>query len=174
MELQTTTSALFTGQMLPTKSNAVNLGKAIADDCRTGFAETLPTVAKLKAIMLACETALEELEGDIISEVSKYGKDGTSVLSAIQIQPVEAGTKYNYAASGDPKWKALKEASDNAAKELKDRESFLKALKQPLAETDMETGEVNQLIPPPKTSKSTYKISFLAVPVEGATLIEQA
>jgi hypothetical protein len=173
MELQTTTTALFTGQLVPSKDNAVNLGKAIADDCRTGFAETLPTVAKLKAIMLACETALEELDQDIISEVSKYGKDGTSVLSCIRIEPIEACTKYNYAASGDPKWKALKGQVEEAAKALKDRETFLKALKQPLAETDMETGEVNQLIPPPKSSKSTYKVTFIASPAEGVTLISQ-
>lgn len=163
MELTTTATELFTGQILPTKANAETLGRAMAEDCRNGFSDLLETVAKCKAIMLAAETALSELEPEIIDEVAKHGKDGTTVLSSICIQPIEAGTKYNYASSGDPKWAQLKQVADAAAAELKERETFLKALKKPMDEVDIEgEGEVSHITPPVKTSKTTYKVTFLA------------
>lgn len=162
MELTTTTTALFDGQLLPTKQNAENLGKAIAEDARNGFSDLLETVARMKAIQLAAETALAELEPEILTEVAKHGKDGTSILSSIRIEAMEGGVKYDYAKTGDPKWAELKGKADYAASELKDREKFLKAMSKPMAETDMDTGETVELIPPPKSSKATYKCVFLS------------
>lgn len=159
MELQTNATGLLNGSLLPSKSNADNLGKAIAADCKNGFANTLETVTRLRAVMLSCEVALAELEPDIISEVTKYGKEGAAILGA-RIEPMEGGVKYQYAKAGDPKWEALKLAADEAAAALKDRETFLKALKKPMDEIDMETGETAHIVPPPKTSKSTYKVTL--------------
>lgn len=180
MELETTTNGLFTGQILPTKGNAENIGRAIAADCKNGFSNTMETVVRLRAVMLAAETALADLETEILAEVAKYPKGGASILSA-KIEPMEGGVKYDYASSGDAKYIAAKATADQLSKELKDREKFLKGLTKPIDEVDMDSGEVCHITPPIKTSKTTYKVTLeskpsilIASPQPGCTLIEPA
>lgn len=164
-------AGLLDGQILPTKANAETVARQIAADCRNGFTDLLETVTRLRAIIHTCEAALTELDPDILTEVAKYGKAGAEILSA-RIEPMEAGTKYNYAGTGDKEYAALKAGADVAGAKLKEREKLLRTIKNPIQETDPETGELYEVRPAEKSSKTTYKVTLLATPMPGGVIIE--
>lgn len=166
-------TGLLDGQILPTKANAETVAKQIVADCRSGFASPLDTAARLRAIMLTCENALSELEPDILAEIGKFPGGNAEALSA-KIDTMEAGVKYDYAGTADKKWAELKEAADKATAALKEREKLLRTITRPIQETDPETGELSEVQPASKTSKTTYKVTLLATPGEGATIIQKA
>lgn len=75
-----------------------------------------------------------------------------------EIAIAQHGTKYDYSVCGDPVWNDLKKISDEAGKQLKEREEFLKVLKTP---TDLIIeGEGVTVRPPVKTSKTGINISI--------------
>lgn len=143
-------------EQAPTKANAVIAGKVIADRFREG-GQLLQDVTRLRAVMLACETALADLETEVTDEVEKYGKEGAGILGA-KLEKTEAGVKYNYNAT--PRWVELKAQEDAIAAQRKDLEGRLKALKQPMAFTNMEDGDQYECYPAAKTSKTTYKVTL--------------
>ena len=63
----------------------------------------------------------------------------------------ESGVKYDYSVCNDPEWNSLNAAIEVAKESLKERETFLKALKKPLDTFDVDSGETFQIMPPLKT-----------------------
>lgn len=150
-------NAVVTGELLPTKANALFIAQRIIQSCEEGETDPLQTWARLTGVEEAIKAAKEGLKETCIKELEKHGKCGASVLSA-KMEKVEAGTKYDY--SGCPVWRELKATVDTASADLKDRETFLKGLKKPMHETDPETGEMREILQPVKSSTETVKITL--------------
>jgi hypothetical protein len=91
------------------------------------------------------------------TEAEKHGKNFT--YSGASVELAEVGTKYDFTNCNDQEWVELKEAAEKAANKLKERETFLKAIKEPTPIVSKE-GEVITLNPPIKTSTSSIKISI--------------
>jgi len=111
----------------------------------------ITTAITIKAV----EEFIEAIKKDkrfidyVREELAKNG--GKDSVEGIALENVEAGTKYDY--SNDPVWVDLD-------KKKRDRETFLKTIKDPLSIVNEETGEVYSITPPVKTSSSTYKITL--------------
>ena len=103
---------------------------------------------KIKPVLI--ETTLDEIE--------KYGK--SAVLKGAEFSIIEAGTKYDYSGCGDAKWNDLSKELESIKGKLKDRETFLKCLKEPMTFVNDETGEIINLNPPKKSSSTTLKVTF--------------
>lgn len=155
MELQLNKEIV--GELLPTKSNIEKISADLIADIKNGWVDPFETLAKLEAIKSMCESVRSGVEDHVRTELEKYGKEGHKSLDA-SFSLAEVGVKYDY--SNDPVW-AEKNKELEAIKEiLKEQEKFLKALSKPLAETNMESGEVIERIPPAKSSKSSFKITL--------------
>lgn len=95
-------------------------------------------------------------------EAELYAKEGGLRLYGHKIEPIEAGTKYNYSECNDPIYKRLLGQKAIIEAEVKAREKFLQAVSyKGMSINDEETGEADITIyPPVKTSTSTVKVTF--------------
>lgn len=100
-----------------------------------------------------------EIADSMLVEADKYPEKTFKVAGAT-LTKMEAGTKYDYAGCGDTTWERLHAASESAKSSLSDRETFLKALKEPITAVDSVTGEIVTIRPPVKTSVSTISFSI--------------
>ena len=91
---------------------------------------------------------------------AKYGKGEIPTSSGASFQVKETGVKYDFSQCNDPVWNNLKEQADRINEQLKEREKYLKVIKNPKTEIDEETGEVYTIIPPTRTSTTSYTVTF--------------
>ncbi len=145
------------GQLLPTKSNIGKVADDIIQDVVNGWVDPFETLARMEAIKAMCDQVRKGTEGHVRNELEKYGKLGHTALDA-KFELAETGVKYDY--SADPVWASLAAQKQAIDEKMKEQEKFLKALSKPLNETNVETGEVIERIPPTKTSNSSFNITL--------------
>ena len=88
--------------------------------------------AKLEWVKKVIEGILEdkELKEHFLKEFRLYEDEKIIAFEGVEMYQMEAGTKYNYKACGDPVWNDLdKQVSELTAKR-KERETLLKAAKE--------------------------------------------
>lgn len=119
---------------------------------------------KAKQIIETLEQAIKnpEVVKAVRNEAELYAKEGGLKLYGHRIEPIEAGTKYNYSECNDPVYLRLLEKKALIEAEVKAREKFLQAVPyKGMSINDQETGESDITIYPPiKTSTSTVKLTF--------------
>ncbi len=113
----------------------------------------------LKTMEDIIERVKKETADHQLRESEKYPEKAFE-YSGAKIEKSELGTKYNYSGSNDPIYNHRKQIADAANEQLKEREEFLKALKEPLILVDDESGEVARIVPPLKTSTTGLKVSI--------------
>lgn len=155
MELQLNKESL--SQVLPTKGNIQKLSAEIIQDVLNGWVDPFETLARMEAVKAMCDEVREGAADFVRSELEKYGKEGHRALNA-KFELAEVGIKYDY--SNDPVWSALNAEKKMIDDKMKEQEKFLKALSKPLNETNIDTGEIVERIPPNKTSKSSFKVTL--------------
>ena len=93
----------------------------------------------------------------ILNEVSKYGNSHVTA-SGTKLEVAEVGTKYDYTKSNDPELKELEEQKAIIDFKIKERQTFLKSLKQPMEV--LFSDELVTLYPPAKTSTTSIKTTI--------------
>jgi hypothetical protein len=110
----------------------------------------------------AMEKVFEKIKPTLIenalNEISQYEKN--SVIKGSEFSIVEAGVKYDYSNCNDIEYNTLNTQLEAIKSTLKDRETFLKAIKAPMQMIDENSGEVYTICPPKKTSSTTLKVTF--------------
>lgn len=142
---------------LPTKANVENTANHLITQIKQGEGNGFEILARMEAVKLFCDQVRSGVEQHLRDELEKYGKEGYKCLEA-RFELAEVGVKYDY--STDPTWATLKTKLDTIVGEMKDREKLLKTISKPFNETNMETGEVIEVRPANKTSKSSFKITL--------------
>lgn len=99
----------------------------------------------------------KEIDDAVREEAEASGYKSFEYQGA-KIELAEVGVKYDYSKS--PVWSQLKGQSDEIGAKMKEHETFLKSLSQPIEVLDQETGEVVRFHPPAKSSKSSVKITL--------------
>lgn len=128
--------------------NALNNGQIVPTDLLR-FQKAMEKVfEKIKPTLTECA----------ISEVEHYEKN--AIIKGSEFSIVEAGTKYDFSGCNDLEYKSLEFTLEKAKEALKQREMFLKAIKEPLQVIDESSGEVFTIYPPKKTSTTTVKVTF--------------
>ena len=98
---------------------------------------------------------LNELKEKIDSKaLEEWQRNSRDIIFETKVEPFEVGTKYNY--QTDTIWAKINEDLEKINVIKKDRETFLKALKHPVA--DAETGEI--INPVVKSSKTQLKLTI--------------
>src|SRR6185312_2065969 len=143
--------------------------KLMAQDALESIKDT-GNVLKVAEALSAMELFIKEVKGSeefkehTREEISKYPKGYTSPSGA-KLECAETGSKYDYSACNDLEYVFLTNRLELASKEVKERETFLKAIPQsglPQEKLDEETGELIKwtVYPPSKSSTSSYKITL--------------
>jgi hypothetical protein len=129
----------------------------IINQVKSGEENPLKLLVLLRALESTAETIREGIGQEIMTEVGKYSEKSFEAFGA-RVEKSEVGVVYDYASCGDRDWFQFKIAEETAGNRRKEREIFLRALKEPTDFFDNDTGEVYEVRPPLKKSKSGVKI----------------
>jgi hypothetical protein len=152
---ETATGAL--AQMPSTATEVAKFSKLLIQSVKSGDVNPLQLIVQLHALTKVYEEVREEIEENVLKEAEKFPEKVIERFGA-RIEKSEVGTRYNYSASKDIEWERLDSEFKTIERKRKEREEFLRALREPMTAVNEETGEVYKIMPPFKTSKSGFKI----------------
>jgi hypothetical protein len=149
-------SILFNGP--ESKSQAQIFAQTIIEQVESGSLDALEVHIRCKALMVALGQVIESIETLTLSEAEKHGKSFEFKNARIEVK--ELGSKWHFDKSNDSKYFSIKSNIEKLDIERKDRETFLKSLKQKTSILDEETGELIEIFPPYKTSKTGITVTL--------------
>jgi hypothetical protein len=149
-------SILFNGP--ETKSQAQTFAQEIIEQVESGSIDSLEVHIRCKAFMVALTQVIESIETLTLAEAEKHGKSFDFKSARIEVK--ELGSKWHFDKSNDSKYFLIKSNIEKLDIERKDRETFLKSLKSKTSILDRETGEVIEIFPPYKTSKTGITVTL--------------
>lgn len=134
------------------KARLVRKAQEAVQAVKDGYVDELKAYAYTKKL---CEVAtlMEANLRPIVAASARVGKVA-EIHFGVEIKRQETGVKYDFTACGCPKWSDLKMLAERTAKELKEHEELLKALKQPT--TMVYIDEVYTCNPPIRTSTDGF------------------
>lgn len=151
-------TALGALRIMPSSAGeTARFAKQLIESVKHGEANPLQLIVQLHALTKVYELVREEIESDMLREADKYPEKVIEAFGA-RLEKSEVGTKYNYHVSKDSEWERLDSEIRALEDKRKERETFLKALKEPITTLNKETGEIEEIRAPLKTSKSGLKI----------------
>lgn len=144
--------------LLPSTSDQINsFARGVIDSVKNGRENPLTIMLQLRAMEKAFEVIKKDIKDEVLTEADKY--PGTTFkFRGVDLAKGDVKTEYDYTVCGDTEWERRKVDADCAKEKLSERETFLKALKEPVTVVDHLTGEVVTVRPPLK--KSTPGVKF--------------
>lgn len=131
-------------------------GLDLAALVREGHIDPLAVRVAMKVWEKAFKVAESAIAPEVEREAAKYGKSFDFMGAKCEWVPTY--TEYDY--SRDVTWATLRDAVEAAVEKRKQREAFLKTVKDPMKLVDEETGEVMQIYPPVKKQTEGLKITI--------------
>lgn len=151
-------NAMSALRLMPSKSAEVaRFSKQVIEAVKTGNANPLEVLVMLRSLEAVSELVREEIKDNVLTEAGKYSEKVIEAFGA-RIEKSEVGIAYDYATSGDSEWEAMSSELRSLKARLSERETFLRALKEPMDRLHKETGEIETIKPPFKTSKSGVRV----------------
>lgn len=147
-----------------TKSDIQKLAKDIVQDHLDNGLDVIQTAD----IMSKIEALLKEIRSNkdfvdyVTEQIIRRGEKGkVSLSNGTKIECCEVATKYDYAICNDHIWNTLNEKKKEIEEKIKERETFLKAVNpNGMTILDTDTGDISEILPPIKTSTSSYKVTL--------------
>lgn len=120
--------------------------------------DPLKILVQLKFIEKLIEDILKDegIEYHFLKEFLMYEREKIIEVNGAKLMQTEVGVKYDYEASGDPKWFDLDKQAKEIAEKKKEREKFLQSIPYDQGVVDPETGVF--ITRPPKSSKTKVKV----------------
>jgi hypothetical protein len=154
--METAQSILFLGP--ESKSQAQTFAQQIIDEVQSGNIDALDVHIRCKALITALNQVVESIEGKTLAEAQQYGKSFDLKNARIEIK--ELGSKWHFDKSNDSKYFLIKANLEKLDTDRKHRETFLKSLKSKTSILDEETGELVDIFPAYKTSKTGITVTL--------------
>lgn len=156
-------SAMGCLRLMPNKASEVaKFSKQIIEAVKNGDANPLEVLVMLRSLEAVSELVREEIGDNILTAAEKYPEKKFEAFGAI-IERSEVYTRYEYDTSKDVEWEQLDSEFKSIERKRKDREAFLRALKDPMTVVSPETGEIYEIKPPFKKSKSGVKVYLASI-----------
>ena len=144
--------------VLPSTADEIKrFSNQIINQVKSGNENPLKLLVLLRALEATAETIRDGIKQEITSEMDKYSEKSFEAFGA-RLEKAEVGVAYDYEATGDRDWFQFKATEEGASARRKEREVFLRALREPMTLLDTESGEVYEVRPPLKKSKSGVKV----------------
>ena len=154
-------TALSTLSVLPSNREQLKtFSRMLKDEILASTHDPLKILVQLKFIEKLIEDILkdENIEYHFLKEFFLYEKEKVIEVGGAKLMQSEVGVKYDYEASGDPKWFDLDKQAKEIAEKKKEREKFLQSIPYDNGVVDPETGVF--ITRPPKTSKTKVKVTL--------------
>jgi len=152
-------NAISTINLMPSTTQEVSkMFVKLKEELLSGKEDPLKLEVQLKSMeeLIKKLRSDEEIKEQMINEGMKY-PDNSFQLYGAKFTKTTVGVKYDFKACQDSEWNQLKIKFDNAKKELKEKEDFLKTLKKDVVNPN--TGEL--ISPPIKTGKESLSVKLL-------------
>jgi len=147
-------------QWLPSKVAIDNLAKSIVKPITDGNIDVLKSIATIRAVQEALDKVAETIKPLVVDELHKYSTKEKIVSRGTEFTLKEVGVKYDYSNCGDSLLLDLMKQVDELNIKIKERQAFLKSIKEVEFIVDTRTGELCEIRPPQKTSSTSYVITF--------------
>ena len=155
--METTINTL---SILPsTKDEIQNFSIKIISELESGRINPLDLLKQIKCFEKVIEQTKDTLSKMAREEAEKYGAKSFE-YKGIKIELAEVGTKYDYSQCNDFVLAKVSEELSKLNESKKQRETFLKSLKEPISLVDEESGDIIQVLPPIKSSTSSLKVTI--------------
>jgi hypothetical protein len=153
-------SAIGTLKLMPSNTQQIaRFSKLLIEDVQNGNVNPLELLVMLRALEGMSKTVRECIDSNIQSAADKYSEKEFEVLGA-KIQKGDVGVEYDYKNTGDHDWERFATDEATAAARRKERETFLRSLKEPMDVLDKDSGEMWTIRPPLRRSKPGLKVFF--------------
>lgn len=152
-------TALSTLSVLPSNRDQLkSFSRMLKDEILASSKDPLKILVHLKFIEKLIEDVLkdENIEYHFLKEFFLYEKEKIIEVNGAKLMQSEVGVKYDYEASGDPKWFDLDKQAKEIAEKKKEREKFLQSIPYDNGVVDPDTGVF--ITRPPKTSKTKVSV----------------
>jgi hypothetical protein len=124
----------------------------IVEDITEGREYALDIFVATKRWQRTIEVILKNIEEYVVRDAEREGKRFTH--KGVHLEMRELGTRWFYDKCNDPVITSIMAEKEVISNKEKERQAFLKTLKGKTALLDEETGEVYNVIPPRKESKT--------------------
>jgi hypothetical protein len=131
----------------------------IIQSIKDGEIDPLEVKAICKALELIVDRVNNETRSNQLRAANKYPEEKFTAFG-MEFTKATIYTKYDYASCGDLVWDQRKRILEAAEEQLKEREAFLKNVKEPCSELDEGSGEIFKISPPKITRIAGLKISI--------------
>ena len=150
----TNLNVLDFNQFVVTKQSINNTAKHIADLVADGDISPIDAIVKLKAFSDLYDALRPLITDSIIQEIDK----GNTSSNGVEVSTMETAIKYDYTTT--KKWVELHYEIEKLTQELKVLETTIKTLTRPMQILDEATGELIEIRPAKKSSKTSFKVSY--------------
>jgi hypothetical protein len=145
-------------RLMPTKASEVaRFASQIIQAVQNGNANPLEVKVMMRALRAVAEEVEEEIDENAVTEAGKYAEKTIEMYGA-RIEKAEVGVSYDYATSGFSEWELLDAELKGLTERRKEKETFLRALKEPMEILNKDTGVWETIRPPQKKSKTGIKV----------------
>lgn len=156
----TTIGTTVQGDWMPTRAEIQRITDTLVEQVCDGNVSVVKSVTILTALLESLDGALKRLKQDAVDELHKYPKGQQVTVNGADIQLKEAGVRYDYSNCGDTILLDMINERDELDNRIKDRQKFLRSIKDVEMVVDTRTGELCELRPPTKTSTTTFTIKY--------------
>ena len=150
----TNLNVLDFNQFVVTKQSINNTAKHIADLVADGDISPIDAIVKLKAFSDLYDALRPLITDSIIAEIDK----GNTSSNGVEVSTMETSIKYDYTTT--KKWVELNYQIEKLTQELRVLETTIKTLTRPMQILDESTGELVEIKPAKKSSKTSFKVSY--------------
>lgn len=153
-------TAIGTLKLMPTNTHQIaRFSKLLIEDVQNGNVNPLELLVMLRALEAMSETVRESIQSNISAAAEKYSEKSFEMMGA-RLEKGEVGVVYDYAGTGDRDWEQFATDEATAATRRKEREAFLRSLKEPMDLLDKDSGETWTVRPPLRRSNQGLKVFF--------------
>ena len=150
----TNLNVLDFNQFVVTKQSINNTAEHIANLVADGEISPIDAIVKLKAFSDLYDALRPLITDSIIQEIDK----GNTSSNGVEVSTMETSIKYDYTTT--KKWVELHYEIEKLTQELKVLETTIKTLTRPMQILDEATGELIEIRPAKKSSKTSFKVSY--------------
>lgn len=159
--METTVSSLVS--VFPeTKTQIESFSEQLVKSVLDGYTDPLKVKVQLSAMKKVIESVEKnaEFNESVLKEAEKYGKQELQNIHNSSVQIKETGVKYDYSVVGCSQYDGMCEQIEKLSKQKKDLEKMFQSMPNNFVFTDSETGEMQELSKPTRTSTTSVVITI--------------
>jgi len=139
-----------------TAKEVATFAKGIIQSVKDGNSSALEVLVMMRALQLLSKEIIEEIEENVLNEANRFNEKTIERYGA-KIDKCDVYTEYKYETSGDSQWEELDAEIKGLTARKKEREEFLRAIKDPVLLVNKDGAE-EMVKPPVKRTKEGVKV----------------